>query len=303
MTSVTGRPDQYLINCSGVTLDLRETPVVMGIVNVTPDSFYDGGKFVQKTDKPDYDRAVDHALHLIRAGASIIDIGGESTRPGATAIAADEEIRRTVPLIAKLRKKTDALISIDTWKSEVAEAAIRAGAQLVNDISGFTFDNHLPEICRKYQSAVILMHTPEKPHSMQWSTGTCSSGNDIIETVTTYLQRSIMTALHHGINDIIIDPGFGFGKTVAENYRLLGAMNKLHELQRPLLAGVSRKSFLGHLITEPDKENCPPSQRLPATLAAETIALLNGASIIRAHDVAAAMQTISVVMATLTAST
>ncbi|ABL64562.1 dihydropteroate synthase [Chlorobium phaeobacteroides] len=302
MKSVTDKPDQYLINCSGVTLDLRKAPVVMGIVNVTPDSFYDGGMFVQKKDKPDYDRALNHALQLIRSGATIIDIGGESSRPGAEPIPTEEEIRRTVPLIGMLRKKTDALISIDTWKSEVAEAAIRAGAQLVNDISGFTFDADLPEICRKYQAAVILMHTPTKPQSMQWSTGTSSTSNDIITTVTAYLQRSILTARHHGINDIIIDPGFGFGKTVEENYRLLGAMNKLQKLQRPLLAGVSRKSFLGHVIAEPRQPTPPPSERLSATLAAETIALLNGASIIRAHDVKAAMQTIAVVMASRAAS-
>lgn len=287
----------YLLNCSGRLLDLRSSAAVMGIVNLTPDSFSDGGMFQEPGGRADLSRAVEYALSMVRDGALIIDIGGESTRPGASRVSADEEIRRTIPFISLLRKKSEVLISIDTYKSEVAEAALDAGAQIVNDISGFTFDRNLPSICRKYYAAAILMHTPITPDSMKWSTQTHSAGSDVTGTVTKFLQKAVASAEHAGIDDIIIDPGFGFGKSVNENFRLLGSISQLLELERPLLAGVSRKSFLGHAIRKNGEPEPPPAARYDATAAAQTIALMHGAAIIRTHDVRAAFHAVSIVSA------
>ncbi len=285
---------RFRLNCSGKVLDLSEGPKIMGILNTTPDSFYDGGCFQNSATGPDLDRALAHALRMIRDGAAIIDIGGESTRPGSIKIPAEEEIARTIPLIALLRQKSEILISIDTSKAEVAEKALQAGAHIVNDISGFTFDPRLPEICKKYQAAVILMHTPVDPFTMQWSTLTESGQEEIISKIQSSLRRSIALAAKYGIEDIIIDPGFGFGKSVEENFRLLGHLKELQSIQRPILAGLSRKSFLGHAITAPGKETAPPGERLSATIAANTMALMNGAAILRVHDVLAAAQSLRV---------
>ena len=288
---------RFQLNCAGKVLDLSAGPKIMGILNTTPDSFYDGGVLQGNSEALDLDRALDYALTMILTGASMIDIGGESSRPGAEKISEREEIGRTVPLIALLRQKTDVLISIDTYKGEVAEAALKAGAHIVNDISGFTFDHHLPAICRKYRAGVILMHTPVKPESMQWSTVTASGEEDIMTRVRSFLAHSIEVAEKHLIEDIIIDPGFGFGKSVEENFRLLDQLGSLLALGRPILAGVSRKSFLGHAITPPAGQTPPPSERLAATIAAQTIALMHGTSILRVHDVGAAAQCASVVKA------
>jgi dihydropteroate synthase len=292
----TDQKGAFKLNCAGRMLDLSAEPKIMGILNTTPDSFYDGGTLLGQGHTLDLDRALDHALAMIRAGASIIDIGGESSRPGAKKISDSEEIARTIPLIALLSQKSDILISIDTYKAEVAKHALQAGAHIVNDISGFTFDQNLPAVCRKYQAAVILMHTPVKPESMLWSTGTDSGGEDIITRVNRSLAQSISLAEKNAIENIIIDPGFGFGKSVAENFQLLNKLASLLALGRPILAGVSRKSFLGHAIKPPEGETLPPSERLAATIAAQTIALINGASILRVHDVEAASQCIGVVM-------
>ena len=278
-------------------IDFSAGPLIMGILNTTPDSFYDGGVFAG-SGGVDLDRALDHALVMIGEGASIIDIGGESSRPGADKVSAREEIERTVPLIALLRQKTDILISIDTFKAEVAEEALRAGAHIVNDISGFTFDRNLPAVCGKYQAAVVLMHTPVRPESMQWSTAAEAGEEDIVTRVSRILSRSIALAEEYSIEDIIVDPGFGFGKSVAENFQLLDQLGSLLALGRPILAGVSRKSFLGHAITPPGGETPPPSERLAATIAAQTIALMRGASILRVHDVAQAAECAAIVRAT-----
>ncbi|MEI6638687.1 MAG: dihydropteroate synthase [Chlorobium sp.] len=283
------------ITCANRVLDLSGGAKIMGILNTTPDSFYDGGALQGDAGHVDIDRSLDHALAMLRDGASIIDIGGESSRPGAEKISAAAEIERTVPLIARLRQCSDVLISIDTYKAEVAAEALKAGADMVNDISGFTFDPELPLVCRKYQAAVVLMHTPVMPGLMQWSTLTNSGADDIIARVSRFLANSIALAEHHSIENIIIDPGFGFGKSVAENFQLLRHMNSLCELGRPVLVGLSRKSFLGHAITAPGEETPPPAERLSATIAAETIALIQGTSILRVHDVQAAMQCLRVV--------
>lgn len=286
----TNRKRAYKLNCAGRMLDLSAGPKIMGILNTTPDSFYDGGAFHDHDHDLNLDRALGYALAMIQAGASIIDIGGESSRPGAEKISDSEEIARTVPLISLLRQKTDILISIDTYKGDVAEAALRAGAHIVNDISGFTFDQRLAAICRKYKAAAVLMHTPVMPESMQWSTRTNSCEEDIVAKVSRFLAHSISLAEKHSIEDIVIDPGFGFGKSVEENFRLLDQLDSLLNLGRPILAGVSRKSFLGHAITPPGTQMPPPAERLAATIAAQTIALMRGASILRVHDVKAALQ-------------
>ncbi|MFZ4524389.1 MAG: dihydropteroate synthase [Chlorobium sp.] len=291
------RESRFRVHCTDSVLDLGEGPKIMGILNTTPDSFYDGGVFQEDSKGVDFDRALDYALAMILDGASIIDIGGESSRPGADKISSIEEIKRTAPLIALLRKKSDVLISIDTWKADVAEQALRAGANIVNDISGFTFDSHLPSICSKFKAAVILMHTPVKPALMQWSTGTKPGKEDILQRVSRFLADSIARAEGHSIDNIIIDPGFGFGKSVEENFRLLEQIRSLRSLGRPILAGLSRKSFLGHALTVPGKEAVPPAERLAATIAAETIALMHGANILRVHDVGAAVQCLRVVEA------
>ena len=279
-------------------IDLSGGPLIMGILNTTPDSFYDGGVLHAASSGVNLERALDHALAMIGEGASIIDIGGESSRPGAEKVSAREEIGRTVPLVALLRQKSDILISIDTFKAEVAEEALRAGAHIVNDISGFTFDHDLPDVCRKYQAAVVLMHTAVRPQSMQWSTAAEEEGENIVARVSRFLARSIALAEEHSIEDIFIDPGFGFGKSVAENFQLLDQLDALLALGRPILAGLSRKSFLGHAITPPGGETPPPSERLAATIAAQTIALMRGAAILRVHDVAAAAACTAIIRAT-----
>jgi len=285
---------RFRITCADRVLDLSEGAKIMGIVNTTPDSFYDGGALQGEAGRVDVERALEQALAMVREGAAIVDVGGESSRPGAEKISAAAEIERTAPLIARLRQCSDVLISIDTYKAEVAEAALKAGADMVNDISGFTFDRELPAMCRKYQAPVVLMHTPVAPEAMQWSTATHSGNDNIIARVSRFLANSIAIAEAHAIENIIIDPGFGFGKSVAENFQLLRELHLLHELGRPILVGVSRKSFLGHAITQSDGEISPPAERLAATIAAQSVALQQGAAILRVHDVSAAMQCLRV---------
>jgi dihydropteroate synthase len=288
---------RFRLDCAGKTLDLTETPAIMGILNLTPDSFFDGGRFGGASTSPDFDMALEHALGMVSAGAEIIDIGGESTRPGASPVSTEDEIRRTVPFIERLRSRTDALISIDTSKSEVAGQAIRAGANIVNDISAFTFDADMPEVCSRHRCGVVLMHTPVRPGSMNWSHDTGNTGLDVVGAVLDFLGRSIGIAHSHGIEAIVTDPGIGFGKSVEENFRLLARLDELHDLGYPVLAGVSRKSFLGQAIRRSGQELPPPSERLDATTSANTVALLNGADILRVHDVEAAVQARSVVLA------
>ncbi len=286
------------MECAGRILELSETPAIMGIVNLTPDSFFDRSRFGTPTTAHDLDQALQRALDMVTAGADIIDVGGESTRPGAEPVSADEEITRTVPFIERLRTRTEAFISIDTWKSEVAAAALEAGADIVNDISGFTFDDHMPEVCGKHRCGVVLMHTKVAPERMRWSHDTQDKGRDIVQEVLESLARSIGLARSHGVTAIATDPGIGFGKSVEENFRLLDRLDDLHDLGYPVLAGVSRKSFLGHAIRQNDDRIPAPGERLEATTCANTIALMHGADILRVHDVGAAVQVRAVVRAT-----
>jgi len=286
------------LDCSGTILDLTARPAVMGIVNLTPDSFFDGSTYTDQEQEPELERALYAALEMVSAGAEIIDVGGESTRPGAAYVNAVEEIRRIVPFISLLRNHSDVLISADTYKAEVADEALKAGANIINDISGLTFDADMPKVCGRHRCGVVLMHTPARPESLQWSHDTGAPQRDVVRQVLDFLSHSIEIAGKHGIGSIILDPGLGFGKSVEENFRLLGRLDELHSLGFPVLAGVSRKSFLGQAIRKCGEDAPPPARRLNATISANTVALMNGADILRVHDVEAAIHSRSIILAT-----
>ena len=268
------------ITCRAFQLNLS-TPNIMGVLNITPDSFSDGGRFFSN-NKIDLDKAVETAVQMQKDGATIIDIGGESTRPNATPISAEEEIRRTVPLIEKLSKVLTIPISIDTYKSSVAEAALKDGASLVNDISGFRLDGALADVCAKYDAPAIVMHSRQKPSEMKWSYEEKSIYADVVAEVKRALQHSIEFGKARGVKSFIVDVGFGFGKNVEANYELLMRLREFEPLGYPILVGLSRKSFIGKVL---DSENIVPVEaRLYGTIAANTIAMLNGAHILRVHD-------------------
>jgi len=266
--------------CRAFQLDLS-TPNLMGVLNITPDSFSDGGRFFSNNNI-DFDKAVEIALQMQREGANIIDIGGESTRPNAMPVSAEEELRRTVPLIEKLAKVIEIPISIDTYKSSVAEAALKAGASLVNDISGFRLDGALADVCAKYDVPAVVMHSRQKPSEMQWSYEEKTIYADVVAEVKSALLQSIEFGKARGVKSFIVDVGFGFGKNVDANYELLMRLREFESLGYPILVGLSRKSFIGKVL---DSESIAPvDARLYGTLAANTIAMMNGAHILRVHD-------------------
>ena len=282
----------YRLQCRDHELDLTGQARIMGIVNTTPDSFFDDGTFSAVSATAEIDLAVERALKMIDEGADIIDIGGESTKPGAKKVDAEEELKRTLPVIEELRKQSDTLISIDTYKAVVAEKALLAGAQIVNDISGFSFDPAIAEVCSRHNAAAILMHTTGLPENMKWSHQTRTAETGILSRVKSGLLSCLKAAEKHGVTDIVLDPGFGFGKSVSENYELLRRFRDLHTLERPLLAGLSRKSFLGKALQKSACQSIPPPEdRLTATVAANTVAVINGADILRVHDVKEAAET------------
>ncbi len=266
--------------CRAFQLDLS-VPNLMGVLNMTPDSFSDGGKFFS-SDAIDFDKAVEAALQMQKDGATVIDIGGESTRPNATPVSAQEEIRRTVPLIEKLSKVLEIPISIDTYKSSVAEAALKAGASLVNDISGFRLDGALADVCAKYDAPAIVMHSRQKPSEMQWSYEEKTTYTDVVAEVKSELLQSVEFGKSRGVKSFIVDVGFGFGKNVEANYELLARLSEFLPLGYPILVGLSRKSFIGKVLDP--VQIAPVEARLYGTLAANTIALMNGAHILRVHD-------------------
>lgn len=249
----------------------------MGILNVTPDSFSDGGLFAGK------DRAVRHALSMVRDGADIIDVGGESTRPGADTVGSAEEISRVVGVIRALSKRTRVPISIDTRKAEVADAAVAAGAVIVNDVSGLRYDREMAPLAAKRGVRVIIMHSRGAPKDMQRH----PRYDDVVEDVIEDLQSSVGIARLSGIREeaIMVDPGIGFGKTLEHNLEILNRFEEFGALGLPVCAGVSRKSFIGKIAGAQD-----PSDRLPGTIAACAIAILKGAYMIRVHDVREAVQ-------------
>ena len=244
----------------------------MGIVNVTPDSFSDGGQF-RKSDK-----AVRHALQLIKDGADLLDIGGESSRPGAEPISVEEELNRVLPVIQGVRQhNTHIPISIDTYKSTVARASIEMGATIVNDISGFMMDNDMAKTVADLDVPIIIMHMNGTPQSMQKNI----TYNNLIEEIISFFQQQIRFGKDAGILDcnFILDPGIGFGKTVDHNYSLIQHLNEFCNLGYPILVGPSRKSFIGSTL------NLPVLERIEGTAAAVSASILNGARILRVHDV------------------
>lgn len=253
-------------------------PQVMGILNCTPDSFSDGGRY------PSVDSAASHALQMIADGATIIDIGGESTRPGSVAVTAEEELRRVIPVIERIRTQSDIPISIDTTKAIVAKAALDAGADIVNDISALKFDNEMLAVVREYQVPIILMHMQGTPQTMQ----NAPHYNDVIRELITFLQVRIRFCAENGIaqDRIIIDPGIGFGKRLEDNLAILKQLHMFTSLNCPVLVGASRKSF----ITTMMQTKTSTDTRLGGSIAAAVVAVQNGASIVRAHDVAETVQ-------------
>ena len=256
----------------------RRDTLIMGILNVTPDSFSDGGKFIH------LDKALSQAQYMEKNGADIIDIGGESTRPGAISVSVKEEINRTIPVIEEIRKFSNISISIDTYKSEVAEKALLAGADFINDISGLTFDPRMMGILKKFDVPVVLMHIKGTPQDMQ----TNPTYIDVIKDLLEFFSFQINKALDFGIKkvQIIIDPGIGFGKQLNDNFILIRRLKEFSELGFPILIGPSRKSFIGLTL------DSPPEYRLEGTLAAVSAGILNGASIVRVHDVKEVKRTV-----------
>jgi len=260
-----------IFKCRDYKLVLSNKTHIMGILNVTPDSFSDGGKFF----KPEI--AVKHALDMVKDGADIIDIGGESTRPYSLPITPEEEIRRILPVLKKLVKKVKVPISVDTYKYEVAKVALEEGASIINDISGLHFDKRIAELVSKYKAGIIIMHIKGTPKDMQEN----PVYKDVIKEVKSYIKEGIKIAISAGIsrNSIMIDPGIGFGKTLEHNLIIFKRLNELKKLGFPILIGPSRKSFIGKIL------NLPVNERLEGTLAAVAVSILNGASVVRVHDV------------------
>ncbi|MCK9780263.1 dihydropteroate synthase [Proteus columbae] len=262
------------------------TPQVMGILNVTPDSFSDGGTHNSLND------AVDHAAKLIAEGASIIDIGGESTRPGASDVSIDEELQRVVPVVEAIRQRFDVWISIDTSKAQVITESANVGASIINDIRSLQEPGAL-EAAAKTGLPVCIMHMQGDPKTMQQS----PHYENVMMDVDRFLQENIQRCVDAGIekNQIILDPGFGFGKNLAHNYQLLAHLSELHHFGLPILAGMSRKSMVGQLL------NVPPKERVAGSVACAVIAAMQGAQIIRVHDVKETVDAMKVVQATLSA--
>ncbi len=244
----------------------------MGILNVTPDSFSDGGAFFDK------EAAIEHALYMQGNGADIVDVGGESTRPGAEKVSSKEELRRVVPIIKALSGRLKIPISIDTYKSDVAEAAIDAGASIVNDISGLRFDKRMSKLVAGQAVPVVIMHIKGTPKNMQKN----PKYKALIPEIIDYLAGSIQIARDAGISDdmIVVDPGIGFGKSFEDNLEIIDRLNEFTGLEKPILLGPSRKAFIGKVLG-----GLPAPERIEGTAAAVTAGILNGANIMRVHDV------------------
>ena len=243
----------------------------MGILNITPDSFFDAGKFLN------IEKAIKHAKKMVSDGVDIIDVGGESTRPGSDPVSTEEEIERVIPVIKRLMKEINVPVSIDTYKYEVAKEAIENGVHIVNDITGLHFDNKLAELIAEYKTGIIIMHIKGKPKDMQVN----PVYNNLVSEILEYLKEGIEIAVKAGIDKecIAIDPGIGFGKTVEHNLKIIAELRKFKSLGFPVLIGTSRKSFIGKIF------DVQVEDRLEGSLAATAISIANGASIVRVHDV------------------
>jgi len=266
---MSGKP-QLIWSCRGRQIACGGRTLIMGILNVTPDSFSDGGKFQT------LETAVARGLQMAGEGADIIDVGGESTRPGAKPVQTSEEIARTVPIIGKLREKTDALISIDTRKTEVARAALAAGADIINDVSALA-DPGMAELAAESGAGVVLMHMLGTPETMQSE----PRYDDVVSNVRNFLEERTAFAVARGVaaEQVALDPGIGFGKTDEHNLALLNGIPSLAAAGRPVLIGASRKSFIGRVLGR------GPDERLAGSLAAAAFSILRGAHVLRVHDV------------------
>ena len=261
-------------------LHLGRRTHVMGILNVTPDSFYDGKRYNTAED------AVNHASKMLEEGADIIDVGGESTRPGAYPISEAEELKRVIPLIKLLSKEVRKPISIDTYKARVAEKAIEAGASIINDIGGLLMDKHMAQVAAEAKVPVIIMHKKGKPRTMQ----KYPIRKNVMSEIISYLQKSVSRAVNAGIDEdkIIMDPGIGFGKTLCQNLEILKRLREFKSMGFPILIGTSRKQFIGAIL------KLSVQERLYGTLATLAIAVMNGAHIVRVHDVREAVQVVRI---------
>ena len=257
------------LNCNGQLIDL-DTPKIMGILNLTPDSFYDGGKYI------DSENALVQTEKMLLDGATFIDVGACSSKPGAKEVSEEEEARRLFPVLEKLMHKfPNALFSIDTYRSQIADKSLKIGACMINDISGGKFDSKLMEVVGKHCAPYVLMHMKGKSKDMQAN----PKYDDIIQETLYYFSKKVQEAYQNGINDVIIDPGFGFGKSIENNYDLLKNLELFHALRLPVLVGVSRKSMIYK------KLNIKPEQALNGTSILHSIALSKGTQILRVHDV------------------
>ena len=273
--------NKYNMNCEGKLIDLS-TPKIMGVLNVTPDSFFDGGQ------NNSISTALIQVEKMMNEGATFIDVGGYSSRPNASNVSIEDEIRRTSPIIASIKKQfPSTLISIDTFRSEVAKEALNSGACIINDISAGKLDDKMFEFIANVKKPYIVMHMRGNPQNMQSKTSYSNVANEVIKE----LSQTTKTLALKGVNDVIIDPGFGFSKTLNQNYMLLNNLESLQILERPILVGVSRKSMIYNLLKN------KPENALNGTTAINTIALLKGANILRVHDVKEAFEITQIINA------
>jgi dihydropteroate synthase len=268
--------DNYSYHIGKKVYDLSTRTHVMGVLNVTPDSFSDGGKYIKLED------ALAHAKRMAAEGADFIDVGGQSTRPGAEEISADEELKRVIPVIKAIVKEVNIPVSVDTYSSLVADEALSAGAVIVNDISGFNFDSNMAATIAKHKATAIAMHIKGTPKDMQVK----PEYNDLIQEITQYFENVVWKANVDGINQLIIDPGIGFGKTVEHNLQLLKHLPELKRLDCPIMIGVSRKSMISKILNNEDVND-----RIEGTITLNSVGVLNGAHIIRVHDVKEGVRT------------
>ncbi|MBI4399833.1 dihydropteroate synthase [Candidatus Micrarchaeota archaeon] len=263
---------------------IGERTYILGILNVTPDSFYDGGAYYSSG------RAIDHARYMIQSGADIIDIGGESSRPGSKPITPKEEKERILPIIKQLVQETDVPLSVDTYKAEVAKAALEAGASMVNDITALGGDKQMASVVKKFKVPVVLMHMQGTPETMQKN----PKYKNVIKEVSEFLKKRASFAIRNGIDEsnIILDPGIGFGKTTDHNLEIIANLKEFKKIGYPVLLGPSRKSFIGKILGD-----LPPEERFEGTLGASAISIFNDVDFLRVHDVKSTLRVGKVVEA------
>jgi dihydropteroate synthase len=272
------RRKRFRLRLRSRILVLGERTLIMGVLNITPDSFSDGGEYL------DTEAAIARALQLERDGADILDVGGESTRPGAAPVSSEEELRRIVPVIQQLRGKLRIPMSVDTRSAEVAEAALDAGAEILNDVSALRTDSRLAEVAQHARAPLILMHMRGTPRTMQRG----PFAQDILRDVTAGLREAVARAKRGGLakTHLLLDPGIGFGKKYEQNFEIIARLPEFARLGCPIVVGTSRKAFLGKALVGSDAPSAPPGERLLGTAATVTASIIGGAHIVRVHDVA-----------------